>query len=114
MKPSLKKVGVGTVQPIELMKVKDSHFYPYWHFHPQCEIMIVKKSQGTRYVGDNIENFKEGDVVLLGPDIPHLFRNDKEHFEENTRLKAEATTCPIKLVPTPFLHVQYDSLGVCL
>ena len=43
----------------------DRFTYP-WHFHSQYEIIYVKKSCGRCFVGDCIERFSEGDVVLFG------------------------------------------------
>jgi AraC-like DNA-binding protein len=76
---------------IKVMKVNEPHFYPLWHFHPQCEIMLIEKSSGTRYVGDNIGQFRQGDVILFGPNVPHLLRNGKEYFESKSKRKAKAT-----------------------
>ncbi|MCK4746574.1 MAG: AraC family transcriptional regulator [Bacteroidales bacterium] len=89
--PSYKKIGPQDNQVIEILEVKEPHFYPYWHFHPESEIMLLKKSTGTRYIGDAIDNFRAGDVVLLGPNIPHLWRSSKECFVEGSPVSAKAT-----------------------
>ncbi len=89
--PSYKKVSAENNQIIEILEVKEPHFYPLWHFHPESEIMLLKKSTGTRYIGDSIENFQAGDVVLLGPNIPHLWRSSKECFVEGSPVSAKAT-----------------------
>ena len=39
------------------------------HFHPEYELKYVIHSKGMRFVGDRVENFREGDLVLLGPNI---------------------------------------------
>ena len=43
-----------------------------WHFHHEMELTAVETGRGTRYVGDHIEPFEGLDVVLLGPNVPHL------------------------------------------
>jgi AraC-like DNA-binding protein len=43
----------------------------FWHFHPEFEIVFVPHGQGRRFVGQKISRFDEGDLVLLGPNIPH-------------------------------------------
>lgn len=45
------------------------------HYHPNYEMNFVIKGLGTRYVGDNIEQFEEGDLILLAPNIPHCWKN---------------------------------------
>ncbi len=60
------------------------------HFHNAYEMVFVKKSNGRRIVGDKIENFTDGDLVLMGPDLPHVWYNEKEYYSENSTLKVEA------------------------
>jgi AraC-like DNA-binding protein len=45
------------------------------HYHPNYEMNFVINGLGTRYVGDNIEQFEEGDLILLAPNIPHCWKN---------------------------------------
>ncbi|WP_187774875.1 AraC family transcriptional regulator [Pedobacter sp. BS3] len=49
-----------------------------FHYHNAYEIALILKSKGTRIIGDSIENFTEGDLVLLGPNVPHIayYNND--------------------------------------
>ncbi len=44
----------------------------YWHYHPEFELVYVEASNGIRHVGQHISNFMESDLVLIGPNIPHL------------------------------------------
>lgn len=44
-----------------------------WHYHPEIEICYTVTSQGRRYVGNNITDYKEKDLVILGPNLPHGF-----------------------------------------
>lgn len=60
----------------------DRFTYP-WHFHSQYEIIYVKKSCGRCFVGDCIERFSEGDVVLFGPSLPHYMRSDDAYHGDN-------------------------------
>ncbi|HEY4207945.1 MAG TPA: AraC family transcriptional regulator, partial [Puia sp.] len=57
----------------------------FWHFHPEFEIVYVPHGNGKRFVGDKISGFADGDLVLLGPDIPHNAFNfgfESEGYEE--------------------------------
>jgi len=89
--PTLKKIGEGTDSIFEVLNENASYFYPYWHYHPQYEIMLIEKSSGTRYLGDSISSFSEGDVTFIGSGIPHLFRNHPEYFNIKSHKKAKAT-----------------------
>jgi AraC-like DNA-binding protein len=45
------------------------------HYHRNYEMNFVIKGNGTRYVGNNIGDFEEGDLILLAPSIPHRWQN---------------------------------------
>lgn len=47
-----------------------------WHCHPELELLLVERSRGMRFVGDNAEPFGAGDLVLVGPNLPHVWLNN--------------------------------------
>lgn len=46
--------------------------YPL-HHHPEYEINLVLNSKGTRIVGDSVGEYKDDELVLLGPYIQHCW-----------------------------------------
>ena len=68
----------------------DRFTYP-WHFHSQYEIIYVKKGRGCCFVGDCIEQFADGDVILFGPNLPHYMRSDDEYRCGNPMLRVQGT-----------------------
>jgi AraC-like DNA-binding protein len=64
--------------------------YDKWHFHPELELTHIVESKGTRFVGDSIEEFEDGDVVLLGGYLPHVWINDSDYYIGDPRLNIAA------------------------
>ena len=42
-----------------------------WHHHPEFELTLTLNSRGQRFVGDHIGSYEDGDLVLVGPNLPH-------------------------------------------
>lgn len=68
----------------------DRFTYP-WHFHSQYEIIYVRNSSGRCFVGDCIERFSDGDVILFGPNLPHYMRSDDAYHCGNPLLRVQGT-----------------------
>ena len=64
------------------------HFIVPWHYHPAIEIMYITRGIGTRFVGDCIEQYEEGDICMIGPNLPHEWRNDDAYFDKESGLRA--------------------------
>ncbi len=90
MKPILKIVNTQQSEAFQIMKVQDPYFFPTWHFHPELEIMLVQEGAGIRFVGNSMERFQAGDLILHGSNIPHLYRSDKEYYQKDTNLVSRA------------------------
>ncbi len=78
-----------TLNSKEAFILKDQvgpYFNPNWHFHPEFQISLIVEGKGTRFVGDHVETFEEGDLVITGPNLPHLWRSDEAYFTKGSRL----------------------------
>ncbi|MCG9792557.1 AraC family transcriptional regulator [Flavobacterium algicola] len=79
--------------------------YPYflkiWHYHPELELVVILKSEGSCFVGDSIEKFEVGDIILIGENLPHMWLNDEDYFQKNTNESAKAIA----------VHFKKDYLG---
>lgn len=70
-----------------------------WHFHPEYELTYIVNGTGSRFVGDSITSFGPGDLVLIGSNLPHYWRND-----EPARTKADYAHSVV-------VHFKDDSFG---
>jgi AraC-like DNA-binding protein len=50
-----------------------------WHFHPEVELIYFIDGKTTALIGDTFKEFKEGDLVLLGSNFPHVLQENKEY-----------------------------------
>lgn len=89
MKPLLEKSIENLNQSYLVKTLKEPFFDPNWHFHPHYQLFTVIKGTGTRFIGDDIRHFDVGDTVFLAPNMPHLWRSDREYFEKDSQLITE-------------------------
>lgn len=86
MKPKLEKIHPGFGSSFTIREFADIYCnQPHWHFHPEYEIVYVSNGRGKRHIGDHISYYDDGDLIFLGPDLPH-FGFTEELFEEHVEI----------------------------
>lgn len=85
MKPQLLKVATGSAHSFSVRRDVVPFFNNKWHYHVEVELIYLEKGAGTQFVGDSIQNFNDGDVILIGSNLPHYWRfnNLPESDKEN-------------------------------
>jgi AraC-like DNA-binding protein/quercetin dioxygenase-like cupin family protein len=68
------QVPSGPQESFRLLEIRGASAECSWHFHPECQLGIVLGGSGQRIVGDSICPIKPGEVVLLGSNLPHVWR----------------------------------------
>ncbi|AQG78856.1 AraC family transcriptional regulator [Spirosoma montaniterrae] len=86
MKKPLRKDLEPVAASFIVKELVEPHFDPNWHFHPHYQLFLVEEGTGTRFIGDSIQPFGPGDLVFLGPNLPHLWRSDQPYFDRNSGL----------------------------
>jgi len=73
LKPSLKKVEPEFGSSFVLRDFSDSMSTqkPFWHYHPEVELVYIEAGKGKRHIGNHISYFSEGDLIMIGPNLPH-------------------------------------------
>jgi AraC-like DNA-binding protein len=69
-----------------------------WHFHPEYELVLNMKSNGTRIIGDSVELFDLYDMVLIAGNIPHCWN----YYKQDSHLPEKHGI---------MLHFKLSSLG---
>lgn len=77
--PSLEKIDPAFGQSFALRKFEEinPNAQPFWHFHPELEIVYIQQGSGKRHVGNHISYYNGGDLILLGPNLPHYGFTDR-------------------------------------
>jgi len=88
--PLFQRIHLTENKSFNILKVDRPHFVVPWHFHPEVEIMLVLKGKGTRFVGDSIEHFEALDLVMVGANLAHAWKNSEVHYLEHSEYTAEA------------------------
>src|ERR1700712_1799240 len=71
MKIQQEKVLMNEEQSFRLFMPSLKNYF-FWHYHPEYELVFVEASSGIRHVGQHVSSYMESDLVLIGPNIPHL------------------------------------------
>jgi AraC-like DNA-binding protein len=72
-KPTLEKIDTGFESSILVKNHTnfDRTRKPFWHFHPELELVYVNKGQGKRHIGNHLSYFNNSQLLLIGPNLPH-------------------------------------------
>lgn len=76
MKPIFQRL---TAEPEEGFAFRDYHSSSFncpWHAHPEYELILVLEGSGYRIVGDNMTSLGPGDMVFVGPGLPHIWKEE--------------------------------------
>jgi AraC-like DNA-binding protein len=82
------KLSTNSTYGINILNTDCPYLDIPFHFHPETEILYMEKGSGTRFVGDHSEAFAEGDIGLIGPNLPHVWRSDPVYRENIPGLTA--------------------------
>ena len=90
-----------------LFKDENFDYFPLpRHFHNQYELIYVVKSSGIKIIGDFVGNFKPGDLVLMGPGLPHTYVSDQKYYDHpETNVRAIAIQFRKKIFGNAFLEL---------
>ena len=92
----------GTSLSVRQFSEKARNTRPYWHYHPELELVYVNGGNGKRHVGSHLSYFTDGELILIGSNLPHQgFTNRLSNYETETVLQMHPN----------FLGDQFFSIG---
>ncbi len=72
-KPTLEKIEPSFGSSILAKRHTDfqENQNPFWHFHPEMELVYVNKGQGKRHIGNHLSYFNNSQLLFIGAYLPH-------------------------------------------
>lgn len=61
-------------------------FYDKLHQHEEIQISFIVSGEGSLIVGDTISNYQSGDILVIGGNLPHVFKSEQKDTEESYML----------------------------
>jgi AraC-like DNA-binding protein len=77
VKPRLLKVQTAAIHSFNVRLDRVKNLNNRWHYHPELELIHFHRGAGTQFVGDSIKRFEKEDIVLVGSNLPHFWRDDE-------------------------------------
>ncbi len=71
MKVEYEKISPDSGSSFRLIHWKSENDRYFWHYHPEFEIVFVRKGSGKLHIGEHLKNYEEGELVFIGPNLPH-------------------------------------------
>lgn len=54
-----------------------------WHYHPEIEMVFVNGGSGKRQIGSHVSYYTDGDLILIGSNLPHCGFTDLNTHNKN-------------------------------
>ena len=72
-KPTLEKISPEFGSSFRAIKHEayTGESKPFWHFHPEIELVYVNKAKGKRHIGNHLSYFNNSQLILMGSNLPH-------------------------------------------
>ncbi len=63
------------------------YFETPWHFHEEFELVYCETGFGKKFIGSSFSDYHQGELALIGKNVPHLFKADDQFYDEEAVIK---------------------------
>jgi len=85
-------IPVARENSVVVQEDRMPHFYNHLHRHNETQITWIMKGEGTLIAGNYMQQFKPGDIYVLGANLPHIFKSDPAYFDKRKKREIQALT----------------------
>ena len=78
-KPKFEKISPQFGSSLNVKKHNEQieNRLPFWHFHPELELVYINKANGKRHIGSHLSYFNNSQLILIGSNLPHSGFTDR-------------------------------------
>ncbi|WP_305952241.1 AraC family transcriptional regulator [Emticicia oligotrophica] len=80
-KPLLQKLPLTFGSSFLIDRFESPYFETPWHYHQEIEIVLCDGGFGKKFVGNHVSDYIEGDLAILGSNLPHWYRADDDCYQ---------------------------------
>ncbi len=80
-KPLLQKLPLTFGSSFLIDRFESPYFETPWHYHQEIEIVLCDSGFGKKFVGNHVSDYAEGDLAILGSNLPHWYRADDACYQ---------------------------------
>lgn len=84
MKELLEEIKLNPEESFYIGIFQDHIDKSHWHYHQEFELSFITEGAGKRIVGDSVEEFHPGDLIFIGPRIPHVWFPEGKHMQQHS------------------------------
>lgn len=85
--PLLQKLPLTFGSSFLIDRFESPHFETPWHYHQAIEIVLCDGGFGKKFVGNHVSDYHEGDLAILGSNLPHWYRADDIFYQQSAAQK---------------------------
>ena len=84
MKELLEQIKLNPEESYYIGIFQDHIDQSRWHYHQEFELSFITEGSGKRIVGDSVEEFHPGDLIFIGPRIPHVWFSEQPKLDQHS------------------------------
>jgi AraC-like DNA-binding protein len=99
-------IPIAKENSVIVQEEKQAYFYNHLHRHNEAQITWILEGEGTLIIENYMQQFRAGEIYVIGANTPHIFKSDPAYFEKDSKLSVHAIT--IFFDPNGILKPMFD------